>query len=106
MKKRYKYRLPMEEEAVGGMAAVVMAAFSGVFLLISILISFINAGKAGVYLGAFGLSGILLALAGFVIGLLSFREKKKNHRYSTAGSLVSGFLAVFWLALLLVGVSG
>ena len=105
MKKRYRYRLPMEEEAIGGMASIVMAGFSGAFLLASVLISFVNGGEAGVYLGAFGLAGMLLALVGFITGLVSFREKKKNHRYSTAGSLVSGLLAVFWLALFLIGVS-
>ncbi len=105
MKKRYKYRLPMSEDAQGGMGAVVMAAFSGFFLLAAAVISFVFAGKAGMYVGILGLMGILLAAAGFITGLVSFSEKKKNHRFSTAGSLANGLLTVFWLALFLIGVS-
>ena len=56
-------------------------------------------------LGIFGLMGILLSVIGFITGLISFGEKKKNHRFSTAGSLANGLLAVFWLALFLIGVS-
>ncbi|MGI6012136.1 MAG: hypothetical protein ACOX8H_11700 [Ruminococcus sp.] len=104
MKKRYKYRLPMSEDAEGGKGAVVMAVISGVFLLTAAIISFALGGKAGTFVGVFGLMGILLAAAGFVTGLVSFKEKK-NHRFSTAGSLANGLLAVFWLALFLIGVS-
>ncbi|MGI6007063.1 MAG: hypothetical protein ACOX8E_06175 [Ruminococcus sp.] len=105
MKRRYKYRLPLSEDAEGGMGSVLMASFSGLFLIVSAVISFVFAGKAGIYVGIFGLMGILLAAAGFITGLISFGEKKKNHRFSTAGSLTNGLLTVFWLALFLIGVS-
>ena len=61
--------------------------------------------KAGIYIGVLGLTGIMMAAAGFVTGLGSFKEKHKNHRSSTAGSLINGVLAVLWLALFLIGVS-
>lgn len=105
MKKRYRYRLPLSEDAVDGLGSVLMAAISGIFLLAAAMISFVLAGKAGTYVGIFGLMGILLSVIGFITGLISFGEKKKNHRFSTAGSLANGLLAVFWLALFLIGVS-
>lgn len=105
MAKRYKYKLALDEETKGGTAALWMAAISGLLFLAAVLISFGLAGKAGIYVGAFGLAGILMAAAGFVTGLASFKEKHKNHRFSTAGSLINGVLAVLWLALFLIGVS-
>lgn len=105
MKKRYRYRLPLNEDAADGLGSVLMAVFSGVFLLAAAVISFALGGKAGTYVGIFGLMGILLSVIGFITGLISFGEKKKNHRFSTAGSLANGLLAVFWLALFLIGVS-
>ncbi|MCH1982597.1 hypothetical protein MCG98_08455 [Ruminococcus sp. OA3] len=105
MAKRYRYKLALEEEAEGGRAALWMAAISGLLFLAAVLISFVLAGKAGIYVGTLGLTGILMAAAGFITGLGSFKEKHKNHRSSTAGSLINGVLAVLWLALFLIGVS-
>ena len=49
MKKRYRYRLPLSEDAVDGLGSVLMAAISGIFLLAAAVISFVLAGKAGTY---------------------------------------------------------
>ena len=62
MKKRYRYRLPLSEDAVDGLGSVLMAAISGIFLLAAAVISFVLAGKAGTYVGIFGLMGILLSV--------------------------------------------
>ena len=105
MAKRYRYKLTLEKEAEGGRAALWMASISGLLFLAAMLISFALAGKAGIYVGTLGLTGILMAAAGFVTGHGSFKEKHKNHRSSTAGSLTNGVLAVLWLALFLIGVS-
>ena len=77
MKKRYRYRLPLSEDAVDGLGSVLMAAISGIFLLAAAVISFVLAGKAGTYVGIFGLMGILLSVIGFITGLISFGEKRK-----------------------------
>ncbi len=105
MKKRYKYKLPLIEDAEGGIASLVMAGISLLLFVLSALISFLMSGKAGVFIGAFGISGILLSAAGFLTGLRSFQEIGKSHRFGTIGSLFGGILAVFWLGLLLAGIS-
>ncbi len=105
MKKRYKYKLPLVEDAEGGLAATLMSGISALLFVLAALISFAFSGKAGVFVGAFGISGILMAIAGFFTGLKSYQEENKSHRFSTVGSLMGGLLAVFWLGLLLLGVS-
>ena len=57
MKKRYRYRLPLSEDAVDGLGSVLMAAISGIFLLAAAVISFVLAGKAGTYVGIFRADG-------------------------------------------------
>jgi len=104
MAKRFKYTSGLKPDAPGGSASVVMAVISVVLFLVSGIISYFYSGKGGSYLGAIGLTAMLLAVCGFFIGLHSFSDKDKNHRYSTIGSLANGVIAVIWLAVYLVGI--
>ena len=60
MKKRYRYRLPLSEDAVDAGIGADGGDFR-IFLLAAAVISFVLAGKAGTYVGIFGLMGILLS---------------------------------------------
>lgn len=102
MAKRFKYTSRLKPETQGGSAAVLMGGISGVLFIIGAITAFI--GWSSNVLGVIGLMGILLAVCGFFIGLHSFSEKDKNHRYSTIGSLACGIIAVIWLAVYLVGI--
>ena len=61
-------------------------------------------GDAGLYAGAFGLSGILFALVGFVLGIISFSEKNIKYKYPKIGSVLCGVAFAVWLGLYLIGV--
>ena len=104
MAKRFKYTSRIKPEAKGGMAALLMAALSIFLLLIAVIISYVFLGQGGDLLGAIGLVGLLLSVVGFFIGIKSFAEKEKSHRYSTIASMANGIIAVVWLALYLVGI--
>lgn len=104
MAKRFRYTVALQPDSQGGTASIVMAVISVVLFLLGITLSYILAGKGGIYLGAIGLIGMLLNVCGFAIGLHSFSEQDRNHRFSTIGSLTNGIAAVGWLALFLIGV--
>ena len=104
MAKRFKYTSQLKPETQGGMASFLMAIISVFLFIVAVVISFIFKGQGGNILGAIGIVGLLMALTGFVIGIKSFYDKEKSHRYSTIASMVNGIVAVIWLALYLVGV--
>lgn len=104
MAKRFKYTSKLQSETQGGSASVLMAGISVFLFLLSAIVSYIFEGKAGNFVGAAGLAAMLLAISGFIVGLHSFSEKDKSHRFSTAGALANGVIAVGWLALYLIGV--
>jgi len=104
MAKRFKYTSGLKPDTPGGTASVLMAVISAVLFLVAGIISYVFSGKGGSYLGAIGLTAMLLAVCGFFIGLHSFSDKDKNHRYSTIGSLTNGVIAVIWLTVYLLGV--
>jgi len=104
MAKRFKYTSRLRPETKGGIAALLMAAISVFLFAVAVIISYIYKGEGGNLLGAIGLVGFLLTLVGFWIGIKSFSEKEKSHRFSTIASIINGIIAVIWLALYLVGV--
>ena len=104
MAKRFKYTSRLRPETQGGTAAILMAAISAFLFMIAVVISYIYKGEGGNLLGAIGLVGLLLSIVGFGIGIKSFSEKEKSHRFSTIASIANGIIAVIWLALYLVGV--
>lgn len=103
-RKRYKYSFAANREAKGGVASLVYGGLSLAFFLISAIVSFARRGDVSLIMGAVGFAALLLALAGFVLGLASFSEKNRNHRGSMVGSLVNGLLAVAWIGIYLVGI--
>lgn len=104
MAKRFKYTSRLRPEAKGGVAAILMAAISALLFLVAVITSYVYAGEAGIVLGAIGLTGLLLAIVGFFIGIKSFSEKERSHKFSTIASIANGIIAVIWLGLYLVGI--
>jgi hypothetical protein len=104
MAKRFRYTSRLRPEASGGVAALLMAAISALLFLAAVIVSYLHEGEAGIVLGAIGLTGLLLAVVGFFIGIRSFSESGKSHRFSTLASIANGILAVVWLGLYLVGI--
>lgn len=104
MAKRFRYTSVLQPEAQGGAASIVMAVISIVLFVAGVVCSYLFGGSGGEYLGAIGLAAMLLSICGFFIGLRSFSEKDRSHRYSTIGAMANGIISVGWLALFLIGV--
>ena len=50
------------------------------------------------------MTSIIIAAAGLVTGLRSFKEKNRLSFFSKAGSMINGTILVIWLAIYLFGV--
>ncbi len=104
MAKKMMYSFTEKKHSVDGIISTIMGSISLVFLLAMVYASYYMRGDAGIYAGAFGVCGIAFALAGFIVGIISFSEKNIKYRYPKIGSVLCGVLFAAWLGLYLIGV--
>lgn len=103
MAKKMMYSFEEKKNSVNGIISTIMGIVSVVLMLAMIYTSYYNRGEAGIYAGAFGLSGLLFALFGFVLGIVSFSEKNIKYKYPKIGSVLCGVAFAAWLGLYLMG---
>ncbi len=104
MARKTMYSFEEKHQSANGKAATALGAASLVFLLAMVYASYYTRGHAGLYAGAFGVCGLVLGFAGFVLGIYSFSEKNCKHTYPKIGSVLSGVAFVCWLGLYLIGI--
>lgn len=103
MAKKVLYSFTDKKHTRNGILSSILAGVSLLIFLILAVISFLMRGAAGTYVGALGLSAMVLSFTGLVIGLKSFAEKDKLYFYSKLGSVSCGVITIGWLALVLIG---
>lgn len=104
MAKKMMYSFAEKKNPVNGIISTIMGTVSLVLVVAMIYTSYYMRGDAGIYAGAFGLSGMIFGLAGFIVGIISFSEKNIKYKYPKLGSVMSGIAFVIWLGLFLIGV--
>lgn len=105
MARKVMYSFAEKKHSMNGIVSTVLGGVSLAFLLAMVYASYYMRGDAGLYVGGFGVAGMILSLAGFIIGVMSFSEKNIRYKYPKIGSIMSGVVFVIWLALYLVGCS-
>lgn len=103
MARKMMYSFAEKKNPVNGIISTIMGTVSLVLLLAAIYMSYYMRGDAGIYVGAFGISGMLFGLVGFILGIYSFSEKNIKYKYPKLGSVLSGITFVVWLGLYLIG---
>lgn len=104
MAKKMMYSFAEKKNSVNGVISTIMGTVSLLLLVAMIYTSYYMRGDAGIYAGAFGLSGMIFAFVGFVLGIISFSEKNIKYKYPKIGSVMSGIVFTIWLGLFLIGV--
>ncbi len=83
-KKRRKRRrekgrkIPLRNYTKGGRKSSVIAGVNILLFILAVVISILKKGNAGIYVGLLMLLVMVSAIAGFVIGINSFKEEKIN----------------------------
>ncbi|MCD8118460.1 MAG: DUF6142 family protein [Lachnospiraceae bacterium] len=95
-KSRTKY------DARGGILSSLIAVLSICLFLGAVLLSVSEKGEAGAIVGEITLASLVLAFAGFLIGLASFKEKDKFERFSWGGSLANGAIMIAYVCMVLI----
>jgi hypothetical protein len=98
-----KYKFSDKRQSLGGIISTIMGLLALASLIYGVYISFKAEGYAGLKVGSLGLLSLLISVIGTFIGLLSFKEDDKFYTLSKVGSMLCGILAVFMVAVFLMG---
>ena len=94
---RYYAPVPVQQKLLPAVNSLLSLSY-GVYL------SFKAAGEGGLRVGSLGILSLILAVIGTVIGLISFKEDNKFYGTSRFGSMLCGVIAVFMIAVFLMGI--
>lgn len=103
MKLLNRYKFSDKHQSLGGTISTILGIISLVLIIYGISISFKANGNGGAQVGGLALCSFILAVCGCIIGLISFKEEEKFYLLSKVGSLMCGLIAVFMIAVLLMG---
>lgn len=107
MAKRYRYTFAQQKQAEGGIYSVVLAVVSFILFLAAVAVSFFLQEYviSQALIGGISICAMLMALYGFIMGMVSFSAKDRIHSLCTAGAIANGLIMVGWLGLYLLGYS-
>lgn len=91
------HRIPLKKYTKKGRTSSLIALCNVVVIILTIIISILQKGNAGIYVGLMMLAVLISAASGFVIGINSFKEENKFLRYSYLGTIVN---AAIWIGIL------
>lgn len=98
-----KYKFSDKRHPVKGILSFGMGILSALLTIAGITLSGQAKGQGGMLVGTLGSAGLLLAAAGFILALVSFREKEIHYRFPILGSLLNGGLTLFLVILYVLG---
>ena len=104
--KRNHFKFTGKRHSKRGMLACLLAAASIFALVYLVATSFLAQGNGGVYLGAIGLSALVVALVSFVQSVKSMREEDTFRGIPIASLALSILASGAWIALYAVGFAG
>ncbi|MCD7818841.1 MAG: DUF6142 family protein [Lachnospiraceae bacterium] len=87
-----------------GIASVVLGVIALLLLLLLLLISYGLKGKAGTWIGACGVTGIIMAILGMRYGFVSFQDDCKSYFCSKFGTIISTVALVGWFFIVCIGI--
>lgn len=103
-KKNKRHKIKKNPHAAGGVG-------SSIFALIDILLaaglitwSYLEGGKAGIYLGAAGFMGAMICIIGLIQGIRSFHEEDRRHVFSVIGTFFNAAVLLGYMWVFSIGV--
>lgn len=101
---RTKYGHKPLKHAKKGIQSCILAVLVWVLLFVMIAVSFFAKGKVGTILGVVGIMTLILAGAGFSLGMKGFKERDKNYITCKTGAILNGLILVGMAAIFIRGI--
>ena len=89
---------------IGGPLSILLFIISLSVCGFGIYTSYQAKGNGSIVLGAAGFMGLLVAVCGLVIGIMSFQEEDKHYILSRIGLVLNGALLLVWACIYLIGI--
>lgn len=89
--------IPLKKYAKGGKISTLMALINVLVIALCIVLSILQKGNAGIYIGIIMLAVLISGAVGFVLGINSFKEENKFLTYSYVGTIAN---AAIWISIL------
>lgn len=105
MAKQKRYSFLEKKHSGNGITAAVLGAGSLAVLLVLLVIAFFLKGNAASWIGAFGFTGIAMAVCGLVYGFSSFYDDCKYTFFSKFGTIISTAAVVGWFFIVCIGLA-
>ena len=86
-------KIPLRNYTKGGRKSSVIAGVNILLFILAVVISILKKGNAGIY--------VVSAIAGFVIGINSFKEENKFLKYTYIGTITNAVIWIFILGMYL-----
>lgn len=103
-KKRQVYSFTDRKYSANSIASAVLGLIGlGLFALL-LLASYWLKGSAGTWIGACGVTGIVMSVLGLRYGFLSFKDECKSYFCGKLGTIVSTAAIVCWFFTVCVGI--
>lgn len=104
MKRRKKsIKFTDKSHATNGVVSTILGAISLFLMLALVIISYVQKGDAGIYLGSIGLTAFVIAIVGLIRGIRSFGERERYYLFSKIGSIINAVILVLWIAVYVIG---
>lgn len=104
MKRRKKsIKFTDKSHAVNGVVSTILASISIILMLSLVVLSYMNKGEAGIYIGSIGLIAFIIAIVGLVKGIKSFHERERYYLFSKIGSILNAIITTLWIAIYVIG---
>ena len=89
-KKDKRQRIPLWKYTKGGRISTVMAVLSVAVFVVAAGISIAERGEAGIIVGVLAFATFLISLAGFIVGIQSFKEETRFYIFMDWNNIQSG----------------
>ncbi|MCC8065866.1 MAG: DUF6142 family protein [Clostridiales bacterium] len=103
MAKKRVYSFIDKKYSANSITSVVLGWISVALFLLLLLVSYWLKGSAGSWIGACGVTGIVMGLLGLRYGFVSFQDDCKSYFCSKFGTIVSTVAIVGWFFIVCVG---
>ncbi len=98
-----KYKFTDKKRSKGGMVSSLLLVLAATLLVLSIYMSYKNAGNGGIEVGLLAMVSLIISLAGFFVGVRSFKEENVFFGYSWFGTIGNTIVWLILGGLMLVG---
>ncbi len=101
-----KFKFTNKVHSTGGIGSTIIGLMSFVFFCAGIVISYMNKGNGGMIIAFLAIVSYMTSIAGFYIGLKSFKEEDKFYMFSYIGSFANAIIWLFITVIILIGIIG